>query len=63
MDNNSNVEFGHLSLVVSILTGIISWIGTIDVSEFIKSTAGVVAIAAGIMAIRYYYFATIKARK
>lgn len=63
MDNNNSLEFGHASLMISILTGIVSWIGTIDVGEFIKNAAGIVSFAAGLMAIRYYYFATIKAKK
>lgn len=52
MDNNSNVGLGHLSLMISVLTGIISWIGTIDVGEAIKNVAGVVSMGAGIMAMQ-----------
>jgi len=63
MDNNSNVGYGHLSLMISVLSGIISWFGTIDVGEAIKGAAGIVSIGAGIMAMRYYYYATIKAKK
>lgn len=63
MDNDNNIGHGHASLSISVLCGIITWLNTINVSEAIKGVAGIVSIAAGIMAIRYYYYATIKAKK
>lgn len=63
MDNNHNVENGHISALVSILSATFAWIASHDISEMIKGIAGMVAIVSGIMAIRYYYYATIKAKK
>lgn len=63
MDNNNEVQNGTLSMLISIITATIAWIGTHDLSELIRGFAGLVAIISGIMAIRYYYYATIKARK
>lgn len=60
---NHQVEYGHISLAVSILSGIIAWINTLEVAELIKNGAGVVSMLAGVMAIRYYYYATKKNKK
>lgn len=62
-DNNHNLEHGHASLAVSILTGIMAWIGAHTISEIAKTGAAVISIAAGIMAIRYYYYATKKTKQ
>jgi 5-bromo-4-chloroindolyl phosphate hydrolysis protein len=48
---------GHVSLGVSIIMGILA---RIDVGEFLKNGSVVISIIAGIMAIRYYYYATKK---
>lgn len=59
MDNHQ-VEYGHISLAVSILSGIIAWINMLEAAELIKNGAGIISMAAGVMAIRYYYYATKK---
>lgn len=63
MDNNNELQNGHISMLVSIITATLAWIGSHDISELIKGAAGIVAIVSGVMAIRYYYYATIKAKK
>jgi hypothetical protein len=63
MDNNQNVEHGHVSLAVSLVGAVFAWINGHNVSETVKAMAGLVSIVAGVMAIRYYYYATIKAKK
>lgn len=60
---NHELSHGHASLAVSLIGGIISWINGIPVGEAVKLIAGIVSIGAGIMAIRYYHYATIKAKK
>lgn len=63
MDNNHNVDHGHVSLAIAMITGVFAWISSHNVSEIFKTIAAVVSIGAGLMAIRYYYYATIKAKK
>lgn len=55
MDQNNNNN-GLLSLFVSIFTGFISWFNFNNVSEALRTISVCVSIAAGIMAIRYYYY-------
>lgn len=60
MDNNHYGEHGHIALAVSFITGFFAWIGSHSLSEFAKGLSMVVSIGAGLMAIRYYYYATKK---
>lgn len=60
MDNHHYAGHGHISLLVSILMGVFAWVGALDFSEVLKIAAGLVSVVAGIMAIRYYYYATKK---
>lgn len=60
MDHNHNGEHGHVALAVSLITGFFAWIGGQSMGEALKVISGVVSIGAGLMAIRYYYFATKK---
>jgi hypothetical protein len=63
MDNNNDLHNGHISMAVSIVTAALAWISSHDIGELVKGLAAVVSIGAGCMAIRYYYYATIKAKK
>lgn len=60
MDNQHYADNGHASMVICLVTGFIAWIDTQSLSGFLKDISVVVSIAAGIMAIRYYYHATKK---
>lgn len=60
MDNNNYVGHGHASLAVAIIMGILARIDMQSVSDTLKDISVVVSIAAGIMAFRYYYYATKK---
>ena len=66
MDNNLNphdpmTAFGYI--VVSSLLAAIGWITVKDAQFFITFMASVVSCVAGLMAIRYYYFATNEKKK
>lgn len=63
MENNQNAEHGHISLAVSLITGVFAWIGSHNLSEVFKAASALVSIGAAVMAIRYYYYATIKAKQ
>ena len=62
MDNNDYSGHGNVSLAVSLIAGMFAWIGSYSLPEVIKSLSMIVSIIAGIMAIRYYYYATKKQR-
>jgi len=59
MDNH-NADQGNISLLISIITGMLAWIGSYSLGEVFKGVSMAVSIIAGIMAIRYYYYATKK---
>lgn len=58
MDNNNNVGHGHISFAVSLITGLFAWINNQSMSEALRFISLVVSIGAGVMAMRYYYYAT-----
>ena len=60
MGDNHNGEHGHAALVVSAITGLLGWINSAQIGELLKGFSMTVSIAAGIMAIRYYWYATKK---
>ena len=49
-------------MVVSFISAIFSFISLKDAQVIVSTIAGAVAIASGVMAIRYYYYATKKAK-
>jgi hypothetical protein len=51
---------GPASLIVSLASGLFCFIASTDISEVIRGIAGLVSIAAGVMAIRHYYYSTKK---
>ena len=63
MEQNNDLQYGHISLLVSLLTGFFAWLGSLNAGEVLKGLSLIVSIGAGIMAIRYYYYATKKAKK
>lgn len=60
MDNNDYVGNGNAAMAVSLIFGFIAWVGTFNIGDVLKVTSMAVSIVAGIMAIRYYYYATKK---
>lgn len=50
-----NATGGHISLGVSLISGILA---RIDISTGLKDFSVIVSIIAGIMAIRYYYISS-----
>lgn len=56
---NHNLENGHISLGVCLIGQIFS---RINMGEALKELSIVISIIAGIMAIRYYYYATKKTK-
>lgn len=60
MDHNNYGDQGNVYLAVSIIAGIFNWIGSYTLPEVFKGISMAVSIGAGIMAIRYYYYATKK---
>lgn len=64
MDNHNHITgHGHASLLISLISGVIAWVNLHTVPELLKTGSAFVSIFAGIMAIRYYYYATKKAQK
>ncbi len=63
MDNNNYGELGHRFAAVTILLQIVSKmdLGSLDV--FLKPISTVLAILTACMAIRYYHYATKKAKQ
>lgn len=58
MENNNNVQNGHLSLLISLISGSIAWIDAQSVDIGIKLLSSIVSLGAGVMAIRYYHYNT-----
>ena len=63
MDNNNYAEHGHVSLIVTLLSGVFAWLSSHEFGEVIRTTAGLIAIISGVMAVRYYYYATKKQKQ
>lgn len=63
MDNNINVENGHLSAFCAILLGITTWLTPQNVEYGLKILVAVGSIVTAVMAVRYYYFATLEKKK
>jgi membrane associated rhomboid family serine protease len=49
---------GFGGFLISFLSAILAWISIKDAQVIVAFCASVVAIISGVMAIRYYYFAT-----
>ena len=62
MDHNYG-EHGHISLAIALISGMFAWIGSYTLPDVVKGLSMLVSIVAGIMAIRYYYYATKKQQK
>lgn len=58
MENNNNVQNGHASLLISVITASIAWIDVKDVDIWVKLITGVFTVVASTMAIRYYHYNT-----
>jgi uncharacterized membrane-anchored protein len=58
MDNNGTPGSGLVASIVSVFSGIMAWISLKDTQVIITIIAGMVGIASGIFAIRYYIYAT-----
>lgn len=56
MENNH----GPAAAIVSLSHAFIAWIMLKDAQTLAAITASIIAIASGIMAVRYYYYATKK---
>jgi len=63
MQDNHTLEHGHISLIISIITGVFAWISSHNISETIKILSMILSGCAAIMAMRYYYFATKKIKR
>jgi membrane associated rhomboid family serine protease len=55
INNDSNTPF--ISVVLSLFSGILSWLSLHDAQYFISFLASVVALISGVLAMRYYYYA------
>jgi hypothetical protein len=53
MEHNSNTGY----TLISIFSGVLSWITLADAQYAISFTASMIAMISGIMALRYYYYA------
>ena len=60
MEQNHN---GHLNFMLSIITGSVAWIQSIDVDTVVRTGSGMVSIVAGLFAIRHYYYSTKKTKE
>lgn len=58
MDNNGTPGSGLVASIISVFSGIMAWISLKDTQVIITIIAGMVGIASGIFAIRYYIIAT-----
>lgn len=63
MQDNNTLEHGHISLAISIITGAFAWISSHNISETVKIVSMILSCGAGLMAMRYYYFATKRVKK
>lgn len=59
MDNH-DVGQGHAYLAVSLIMGFIAWVGSFELGDVLKTVSILISSGAGIMAIRYYWYATKK---
>lgn len=59
MSDNVNVENGNASAATSIVLGIMTWLTPENAELGLKVLVAIGSIITAIMAIRYYYFATI----
>jgi len=62
MENSNNVQHGHTSLAISLLSGSIAWLDAQTLDVNFKMFSSLISIAAGVMAIRYYHFNTKRIR-
>jgi len=60
MEHLNTPTGGFLSLVVTLMSAFIAWVGFLQAKDIVVFTASCVSILAGIMATRYYYHATKK---
>lgn len=63
MDNNINVENGNVSAFFAIILGITTWLTPQNVEYGLKILVAIGSIVTAIMAVRYYYFATLEKKK
>ena len=52
-----------ISLILSIFSGILSWLSLNDAQYFVSFCASIIALISGILAMRYYYYAGEEKRK
>jgi cytosine/uracil/thiamine/allantoin permease len=63
MDSNFNVEGGGpVCAVISIIAIPFAWMGVKETQVALAMIASLIAICSGIMAIRYYWYATKRTR-
>ena len=63
MDNNFNVEGGGpVCALISLIAIPFAWMGIKETQVALAMIASLIAICSGLMAIRYYYYATKKSR-
>ena len=60
--HNSNPVMGAIYLTTSFAMGFFGWIGWTSMQEWLKFVSLLISMGAGVMAIRYYWFATKKTR-
>ena len=59
MDNN-NIQNGHTSLLISIISASIAWMDVQSIDIGVKIFSGIVTAGASFMAVRYYHYNTKK---
>lgn len=55
---NDPVESGHLTFFGSVILGAISWLTPENIDLGLKIVTGIGALVSGILAARYYWYAT-----
>lgn len=63
MDNNIKVENGNLSALCSVTLAFVSWFTPENVEYALKFFVAIGSIGTAIMAVRYYYFATVEKKQ
>lgn len=63
MHDNHSLEYGHISLAVAIFGTVFGWISSHNISENVKMISFIISGCAGLMAMRYYYYATKKVKR
>lgn len=58
MDTQQSLEYGNASLAVSVIMGVFAFISSQNVIDLVKGAAALISVIAGVMAIRYYHYAT-----